>query len=185
VTGVDLSVGMLERAREANPDVEYFCDDMRSVRLGRQFDVVAIPDSIDYMVTLDDLRQAIETAVAHLKTGGTLLIVANVEERFHNNNFAFTAEKEGVHVTLFENDYASRQRPNTYEATLFYLIRRNNQLSIRTEQHVLGLFPERTWQQVFNDAQVAIQETALSHAYDKYVLNDGAHQPTVFLGRKM
>lgn len=185
VTGVDLSVGMLEMARDANPDVEYLHDDMRSVDLGRQFDIVAIPDSIDYMVTLDDLGQAIKTAVAHLKTGGILLVVANVEERFHDNNFAYTAEKNGVHVTLLENDYASRLRPNTYEATLVYLIRRNGQLSIHTDQHILGLFPERAWQHVLDDAKVAIQQTTLSHTYDKHVLDDGEHQPTVFVGRRL
>jgi hypothetical protein len=30
---------------------------MRTVRLDRQFDAMAIPDSIDYMASQDDLRQ--------------------------------------------------------------------------------------------------------------------------------
>ncbi|MCG8339468.1 MAG: hypothetical protein MJE63_33590 [Proteobacteria bacterium] len=38
---------------------------MRTVRLDRQFDAVGIPDSIDYMASSDDLRQALETATMH------------------------------------------------------------------------------------------------------------------------
>ena len=68
VTGVDLSLGMLNKARAANPDIEYIEGDMRTLRLNRQFDAVAIPDGIDYMVSLDDVRQAIQTSVEHLKT---------------------------------------------------------------------------------------------------------------------
>ncbi len=87
VTGVDLSRTMLDKARAAHPDVEYIEADMRTVRLGRQFDVVVIPDSIDYMVTEDDLRNALQTCIVHLKSGGVLLIVAKTAETFQNNNF--------------------------------------------------------------------------------------------------
>ena len=49
VTGVDISRGMLDKARAVHPDIEYIEDDMRTVRLNRLFDCVAVPDSIDYM----------------------------------------------------------------------------------------------------------------------------------------
>lgn len=47
ITGVDLSPGMLRMARAGNPEVEYLEGDMRSIRLGREFDAVAIPDSTE------------------------------------------------------------------------------------------------------------------------------------------
>ena len=65
LTGVDLNNAMLRLARRANPEVEYHQGDMRSVRLGRRFDAVVIPDSIDYMAT----------ARHHLRPGGALLVV--------------------------------------------------------------------------------------------------------------
>ena len=123
VTGVDLSLGMLNKARVAHPDIEYLEGDMRTLRLKRQFDAVVIPDSIDYMASQNDLRLAIQTAVAHLKTSGVLLVVAKTEETFQNNNFAYTGEKDGVHVTLLENNYINPFPRNTYEATFVYLIR--------------------------------------------------------------
>lgn len=66
VTGVDLSIGMLEKAKAVNPDIEYIEGDMRTIRLDRQFDCVVIPDSIDYMVSLDELKQAVITSAVHL-----------------------------------------------------------------------------------------------------------------------
>jgi trans-aconitate methyltransferase len=123
VTGVDLSPSMLQKARATHPDIEYLEGDMRTVRLDRQFDAVAIPDSIDYMASQDDLRQAIQNAVAHLGTGGVLLVVGKTKETFQNNNFAYTGEKNGIHVTVLENNYINSLGPNTYEATLVYLIR--------------------------------------------------------------
>jgi SAM-dependent methyltransferase len=67
---VDMSSGTLNRARAAHPDIEYIEGDMRILQLNRQFDAVAIPDSIDYMMSLEDLKRAIQTAVEYLKTGG-------------------------------------------------------------------------------------------------------------------
>ncbi len=116
VTGVDLSLGMLNKARAVHPDIEYIEGDMRTLRLNRQFDAVVIPDSIDYMDSLDDLRQAIQTAVVHLKTTGVLLVVAKTEETFQNNNFAYTGEKDDIYVTLLENNYINPFRPNTYRS---------------------------------------------------------------------
>lgn len=82
VTGVDISEGMLEIARKQNPEVTYIYDDMRSIELRECFDAVAIPDSIGYMTTLEDLRSAVLTAYMHLKPGGVLLIIASIAEQF-------------------------------------------------------------------------------------------------------
>jgi SAM-dependent methyltransferase len=75
LTLVDLSPGMLAVSRELNPECEHVEGDMRSIRLGRQFDAVFIHDAVDYMATADDLRQAIETAFVHCRTGGVALFV--------------------------------------------------------------------------------------------------------------
>ena len=185
VTGVDLSLGMLEKAKATHPDIEYVEGDMRTLRLNRLFDAVAIPDSIDYMVSLTDLQQAIQTAWDHLKTGGVLLVVGKTEETFQNNNFAYVGDKNGVHVTLLENNYINTFRPNTYEATFVYLIRQKGELTISTDHHILGLFPLATWEKVFDDAGFTIQRITLDHIYDKYLLSEGKYQMTIFIGQKI
>ena len=185
VTGVDLSRGMLDKARAVHPDIEYFEGDMRTFRSNRKFDAVVIPDSIDYMASRDDLRLAIQTAAAHLETGGVLLVVGKTEETFRNNNFAYTGEKDGVQVTLLENNFINPFHPNTYEATLVYLIRERGELSIHTDHHLLGLFPRATWEAVFNDAGLSMQIENLDGIYDRYLLGDGEYPLTVFIGRKI
>ncbi len=185
VTGVDLSRGMLDKARAAHPEIEYLEGDMRTLRLNRLFDAVVIPDSIDYMASLDDLQQAIQTAVEHLKKGGVLLVVGKTRETFQNNNFAYTGEKNDVHVTVFENNYINPLRPDTYEATLVYLIRRQGELTIHTDHHVLGLFPQAAWDRVFKDAGLRMQQKALDGVYDRYLLDHGEYPLTVFVGQKL
>lgn len=182
VTGVDLSTGMLEKARVAHPDIDYIEGDMRKLRLNRQYDAVVIPDSIDYMTSLNDLRQAIQTAKVHLKAGGVLLVVAKTEETFQNNNFAYTGEKEGVHVTLLENNYINPFRPGIYEATFAYLIRQKGELTIHTEHQVLGLFSQATWEGLLSDAGFAVREISLNGIYDPYLLGEGAYPLTIFVG---
>lgn len=184
VTGVDLSLGMLELARARNPEIEYLEGDMRNLRLDRQFDAVVIPDSIDYMASLEDLRQAIQTAAAHLKPGGVFLVVCKTEETFQNNNFAYTGEKNGVHVTALENNYINPFCPNTYEITLFYLIRQQGKLTTYTEHCVAGLFPQATWEEVFRKAGLVMQKRILEGIYDKNLLGEGEYPMTIFVGRK-
>lgn len=184
VTGVDLSLGMLERARTAHPELEYLEGDMRTLRLNRTFDAVAIPDSIDYMTTLDDLRRTVRTAAEHLGAGGVLLVVAKPAETFRNNEFAYRGEAPGVHVTVFESNYVDPSHPDSYEATLVYLIRRQGELTIRTERQLLGLFPRATWDQVFAEAGFVMQATTLDGVYDGYLLGEGEYPLTVFVGRK-
>lgn len=184
VTGVDISQGMLNKARLRHPDVEYIEGDMRTVRLGREFDAVAIPDSIDYMGSLPELRMAIETAVAHLKPGGILLVVGKTSEAFMDNNFAYSGEREDLHVTLLENNYINQYRPDTYEATLVYLIRRRGELTIHTECHVLGLFSQEAWEKVFAEAGLSVQMTDLDGTYDQYLLGGGEYPLKIYIGRK-
>jgi len=184
VTGVDLSPGMLAIARARHPDVEYLEGDMRYLRLNRKFDAVAVPDSIDYMSTLEDLQKAVRSAVAHLKPGGVLLVAAKPKEIFRNNNFAYAGEKEGIHVTVLENNYINPFRPNTYEATLVYLIRRQGNLTAHMDRHVLGLFPQEAWKKVFMDCGLALHQHTVDGVYDKYLIKGGEYPLRVFVGRK-
>src|SRR5689334_12465539 len=56
LTLVELSPGMIEVSRRLNPECEHQQGDMRTVRLGRQFDGVFIHDAVCYMTTTEDLR---------------------------------------------------------------------------------------------------------------------------------
>jgi SAM-dependent methyltransferase len=83
MTLTDLSAEMLELSGTLNPECDHAEGDMRTMRLGREFDAVFVHDAIDYMTTTDDLRAAMETAFVHCRPGGVALFVPDfVRERF-------------------------------------------------------------------------------------------------------
>ncbi len=182
VTGIDISDGMLELAKEKNPEVRYIKGDMRTIDLNRKFDVVAIPDSIMYMSNLQDLQKAIKSAVCHLKTGGILLAVAPMKEDFKENNFAYSGEKDNVHITFFENNYIVDE--NIYEAVFVCLIRDHGELRVQHEVHTLGLFSHSQWMAIFKGCQLQVDEINMDHLYDQYLLEKGAYKLKLFLGTK-
>lgn len=180
VTGVDLSSGMLEIARNRNQDVTYLHGDMRTVNLGERFDAVAIPDSISYMTTVEDLYSAIITAYKHLKPGGVLLIAANIKEEFTENNFVYTGSKEDVEITIFENNYIPNPDGTTYEATLIYLIRHKGKLEIHTDCHILGLFSLKTWLELLKEVGFEVKHMKMEHMYDCFIMGEGKYPLLVF-----
>ena len=147
ITGVDVSDEMLKLAGKLNPEVKYVRGDMRFIRLKKTFDAVAIFDSINYMVTRDDLKAAFETAFAHLKPGGVLLTVAEVvKDRFRQNwTRCMTNARGGTEVTFIENYYDPDPKDTSYEATFVFLIRRNGKLRVETDHHLCGVFDLKTW----------------------------------------
>jgi SAM-dependent methyltransferase len=147
VTGVDISESMLSLARRLNPEVAYFRGDMRSIRLAKTFDAVMAADSVNYMMTVDDLKQVFTTAFIHLKPGGVFCTYAEeTAGRFqHNKTQSSTHIKDDVQITFIENLYDPDPSDTTYEMTFVYLIRRVGKLQVETDHHLCGIFPLETW----------------------------------------
>lgn len=181
VTGVDISNGMLEIATEINPEVTYLLDDMRTVRLGKLFDSVVIPEALAYMRTREDLHKAIFTADEHLKPGGVLLITAHVKEQFRENNFVYTGSKNGIEITVFENNYIPDPAKEGYEATIIYLIRRNSKLEIHTDVHKLGLFKLETWKEVLKGFNFTVKKVQTDHLYEPFIMGEGEYPLVNFI----
>ena len=55
---------------------------------------------------------------------------------------------------------------------------------MHTDHQVLGLFPQATWEKVFNDSELTMQKTSLNGIYDDYLLGDDEYPLTVFFGQK-
>ena len=154
LTGVDLSEEMLEHARKLNPDVTYYKGDMRSVRLGKRYDAVMIADSINYMLTEDDLGAAFKTAFEHLRPGGLFFTYAEYSvERFQQNmTWCSPHKKDDIDITLIQNNYDPDTSDTVFETTFVYLIRRNGRLEVETDVHCQGLFKQDVWMRLLRDA---------------------------------
>lgn len=159
ITGIDLSEDMLTLARQLNPEARYLPGDMRSIRLKEKFDLVFIADSIDYMLTEDDLRAAFETAHAHLKPNGLFITFAEeTKERFEQNKTkTVTHEGEDVVLTSIETCFDPDPDDTTYEMRFVYHLQREGKLQIETDQHVMGVFPFATWIELLEEVGFMVE----------------------------
>jgi SAM-dependent methyltransferase len=91
--GVDLLPSNVARA--TRPGLRVVQGDMRTVRLGRTFDLVtSFGNALSYALTDDDLRRTAETYAAHAH-GGALLIVDALNARAYLDGGGFRERLEG------------------------------------------------------------------------------------------
>jgi SAM-dependent methyltransferase len=145
---VDLSEGMLDVSRALNPECEHIQGDMRTVRLGRQFDAVFVHDAVCYMTTEADLRKAIETAFAHCKPGGVALFAPD----FVRENFRAPMTDHGGHdggargLRYLEWMWDPDPADSTYVVDYAYLLRSpDGAVRVEHDRHIEGLFDRDDW----------------------------------------
>jgi SAM-dependent methyltransferase len=147
LTLVELSPAMLEVSRGLTPECEHIQGDMRSVRLGRQFDAVFVHDAVGYMTSEADLRRAMETAYAHTRPGGAALFAPDhVRETFQPSTDHGGEDGEGRALRYLE--WTWDPDPTDHEYSVDYVIALrdgNHALRIEHDRHVEGLFPRELW----------------------------------------
>ncbi|CAM3574569.1 class I SAM-dependent DNA methyltransferase [Deinococcus frigens] len=78
VTGLDGSEDMLREARSRLPGVDFVAGDLRTFDLSARFDLITcVFDSLNNLLTAEDLTAALTRARAHLKPGGLLAFDVN------------------------------------------------------------------------------------------------------------
>lgn len=155
VVAVDISERMIGHAKELHPSVKFLIGDMRSVRLGQQFDAVLIHDAISYMLTESDLRATLSTAAAHLRQGGVAIFAPDhFKETFAIQPQIFTSSRtiESTRVTYTEYHYDLDPSDTTTECIMMFLIHNSGELKIEFDRHIFGLFPRDTWIAVMSAA---------------------------------
>jgi trans-aconitate methyltransferase len=143
----DLAPQILDISRTLNPDCEHLEGDMRTMRLGRVFDVVLVHNAVNYMTTLDELRQAMETAFVHCRDGGvTLFMPDHIRDTFEpsTNNGGMDGEKRAVRYLEWKYDPDITDTTITVEYV--YVLREEGKpIRVEHETHIVGLFSESDW----------------------------------------
>jgi SAM-dependent methyltransferase len=147
VTLTDLSPAMLEVSRALNPDCEHVPGDMRTLRLGREYDAVFVHDAIDYMTTAQDLRRALETAYVHCKPGGLALLVPDhVRETFEPATDADGHDGDGRALRYLEWSYDPDASDTLCTVEYVYVLREEGKPTrVEHEQHLCGLYARAEW----------------------------------------
>jgi SAM-dependent methyltransferase len=167
VTLTDLSPQMLAVSQRLNPDCEHLEGDMRTLRLGRAFDVVFIHDAIDYMTTLQDLKHAVETAYIHCRLGGMALFVPDyVREIFQPSTDHGGHDGAGRGLRYLEWTYDPDENDHTYVTDYAYLLQEDGQpAQVEHDQHICGLFSRDEWLTLLRD--VGFQPEIIRDAYER------------------
>jgi SAM-dependent methyltransferase len=170
MTLTDPSPEMLEISRGLNPECEHIEGDMRTLRLGREFDAVFVHDAIDYMTTVEDLRRAIETAFVHCRPGGGALFVPDyVRERFGPRTDHGGNDREGRGARYLEWVWDPDPDDDTYVTDFAYLLRdRDESVRVEHDRHVCGVFARPTWLELLEGAGFRAQ-TRIVHLSEEEI----------------
>jgi SAM-dependent methyltransferase len=170
LTLTDIAPAMRALSATLNPECEHIAGDMRTLRLDRTFDAVLLHDAVTYMTTEADLRAAMETAFAHLRPGGVVVLLPD-----------FTAETfrpETRHGGHDGSDGRSLRYlkwtddPDPTDTTVVtdyaYLLRqKDGSVRVLDDRHVLGIFPRATWLRLLAD--VGFRAEVLADAWQREV----------------
>lgn len=167
-TASDLSPQMLAHCKALNPEVPTIQDDMRTMRLHKQFDAVLICDAIDYMTTRDDAAAALRTIAAHLRPGGIALFAPTyTRETFTDGDVADDGTTiPGIagddDLTYFSFVHDPDPDDTTFEMILLYLLRDHQTRQVQTieDRHTCGLFSIQNWQAMAEQAGLAVEALA-------------------------
>lgn len=170
----DLAPQILDISRALNPDCEHKEGDMRTMRLGREFDVVLVHNAVNYMTTLDELRQAIDTAFVHCRAGGVALLMPDhIRDTFEpsTNNGGIDGEQRAVRYLEWKYD------PDIIDSTItveyVYVLREEGKpIRVEHETHIVGLFTEAEWLHL-------LQETGFQAEIIR-----GEYERDIFVARK-
>ena len=163
MTAVDLSPEMLALSRELNPGVPHFAGDMRTVRLSRTFDAVAVHDAVCYLLTKDDLLSTFVTAREHLRPGGLLLLTPDyLKESFSGPRVLhWICDKEQPPFTVIEYCHDPDESDTTIESVFFFIFQEQGGLRVEQDRHVTGLFPSSDWLELLDQAGFEAELIAL------------------------
>lgn len=180
MTLVDPSPGMLALSRELNPECQHIQGDMRTIRLGRQFDRVFIHDAIVYMTTVSDLRRAIESAFVHCRPGGAALFAPDhVRENFRPGTDHGGRDGEHRGLRYLEWTWDPDLSDNTYIVDYAYMLRESDGVvRVEHDRHIEGLFGRSEWLQLLTDAGFEPHNVPFEHSE----LEPGSYE--VFIGVK-
>ena len=178
-TLTDLSSDMLALSRTLNPDCEHLEGDMRTLRLGREFDVVFVHDAISYLTTEDDLRAAIETAAVHVRPGGVVILTPDATTEIFNPCTDHGGHDGADGRSLRYVEWVHPANGSTYTVDYLIVARGpSDDARVVHDRHTLGVFPRATWERLVGDTGLELVDTTVQNPYELEQAAFVARRPT-------
>lgn len=153
-TLTDLSPQMLEVSRALNPECEHLQGDMRSLHLGRRFDVVFVHDAVSYLTGEADLRACIRTAAEHVRNGGVVVLAPDctAESLAPGIHAGGHDARDGRGLRYLEWSHPPEPGRTAYDVDFVVILRHGDGTrEVVSERHRCGIFPEATWLRLLDE----------------------------------
>lgn len=124
MTGVDFSEEMLEIAmekkRQSGYDILYLLQDMREFELyGTMRAVVSICDSMNYLMSEEELLEVFRLVNNYLDPGGIFIFDMNTPYKYRELGEDTIAENREECSFIWENTWYEEEQANEYDLTIF------------------------------------------------------------------
>jgi SAM-dependent methyltransferase len=144
----DRSPQMLAVSRAVNPEVEHVLGDMRSLDLGRTFDLVFIHDAIMYALDAGSVRATLQTAARHCRAGGAVVVVPDEVRETYTPDTSHGGEdgEGGRGLRYLEWSWDPDPSDTTTETAWVFMLRdETGAIHVDHERHHFGLFARDAW----------------------------------------
>jgi SAM-dependent methyltransferase len=172
LTLTDVSPAMLAVSCVVNPECEHIAGDMRSIRLGRTFDVVLIHDAIMYAIDPEDVQAALRTAAVHCASEGRVAVLPDhVRETFEagTDHGGHDAE-DGRGFRYLEWHWDPDPSDHTYLVDYAFLMRESDgTVNVAHDRHVEGLFSRADWLRWFGKVGLSAQSALDAFGRDIFI----------------
>jgi SAM-dependent methyltransferase len=120
VTGLDASAKMLSFAKRHAPRSRFVLADARSFNLPQSFDAaLSTFDSLNHLMTLEELRAAMACVHSSLAPGGLFLFDMNMESGFLNHWADYFSIVEKDEACILRGHYDREEKVGRYDITMF------------------------------------------------------------------
>jgi SAM-dependent methyltransferase len=180
LTGIDKSKTVLKLAKRLNPEVHYYHMDMRKLKLKETYDAIIAIDSLDYIVSKEELSLVLKNIYAALQAGGIFFfLLETIKESFIQNRLTcYINKKDDIEIIFIENCYDRNVSDNRYESVFVYIIReKDKKTRIEQDRHICGVF-ER------DIIKTILADTGFSIIYREYKPCNNTIEHTGFVGQE-
>ena len=167
-TLTDISPEMLALSATLNPECEHLEGDMRTLRLGRTFDVVFIHDAVTYLTSEEDLRAALETAAVHVRPGGVLILTPDATTEIFKPSTDHGGHDGDDGRSLRYLEWTHGAGPDGTYVVDYVIVARGpgEEFRVVHDRHTLGLFPEATWKRLIAEAGLELVDTTVENPHE-------------------
>lgn len=154
LTLTDRSPEMLAVSKQVNPECTHLIGDMRTLDLGRTFDVVLVHDAIMYASDQASLEAVLATAYSHLRPGGGAVFVPDcVEETFEATTKTGGEDgPDGQALRYLQWTWDPDPNDHSYEVAWAFLLRdADGAVRMGSDHHQFGLFSRTDWLALLGD----------------------------------